>query len=66
LRVKIVEEALELASSGDPEEAADLLEALYEWLWVRGVGVGFVEGLRRGKRARLGGFSGGFVLFDSC
>ena len=62
LRAKIVEEAMELAESGSLEEAADLLEALYEWLRVRGVGLEEVEKARREKRARLGGFGGGFVV----
>jgi len=65
LRVKVVEEALEFAVSGDLGEAADLLEALLEWLRLRGVGVGVVAELMRRKRAERGGFGGGWVVcFD--
>lgn len=62
LRAKIVEEAMELAAGGDVEEAADLLEALYEWLRVRGVDVGVVEEARLRKRRERGGFGGGYVV----
>ncbi len=61
LRAKIVEEALELAESGSVEEAADLLEALYAWLRLRGVGVEWVEEVRRAKRRLRGGFEKGYV-----
>ena len=61
LRAKIVEEALELAESGSVEEAADLLEALYAWLGLRGVGVERVEEVRRAKRRLRGGFEKGYV-----
>ena len=61
LRAKIVEEALELAESGSVEEAADLLEALYAWLRLRGVGMERVEEVRRAKRMARGGFEKGYV-----
>jgi len=61
LRAKIVEEAMELAEGGELEEAADLLEALYEWLRVRGVEPGRVEELRLAKKRERGGFGAGFV-----
>ncbi|KSW11746.1 hypothetical protein CF15_02720 [Pyrodictium occultum] len=70
LRAKVVEEALEFAGSGSLEEAADLLEALREWLRVRGVGWEELEGVAGEKRRRRGGFSGGFVAIwpgrDAC
>ena len=70
LRAKIVEEAMELAASGSVEEAADLLEALYEWLRVKGVSLEDVEALRKMKKAMRGGFSGGYVVVlvdrDEC
>jgi predicted house-cleaning noncanonical NTP pyrophosphatase (MazG superfamily) len=62
LRAKIVEEALELAESGSVEEAADLLEALYEWLGLRGISLRVVEDVRARKREEKGGFSGGYVV----
>ena len=70
LRVKVVEEALEFAASGSLEEAADLVEALVEWLRVRGLGWEDLVAVRRRKKALRGGFSGGFVAVwegvDSC
>jgi predicted house-cleaning noncanonical NTP pyrophosphatase (MazG superfamily) len=70
LRVKIVEEALELAEGGGLEEAADLYEALSEWLRVRGFSWDDLLRVAGEKRARRGGFSGGFVVVwlgrDSC
>ncbi|HIQ23969.1 MAG TPA: hypothetical protein EYH50_02855 [Pyrodictium delaneyi] len=61
LRAKIVEEAMELAESGSIEEAADLFEALREWLRLRGLGLGDLARTADEKRRRRGGFSGGYV-----
>lgn len=61
LRAKVVEEAMEFAESGRLEEAADLLDALLDWLSLRGEGLERVEELRRKKRAERGGFLGGYV-----
>ena len=61
LRAKVVEEAMEFAESGRLEEAADLLDALVDWLRLRGVGLDRVEELRRRKRGERGGFLGGYV-----
>lgn len=70
LRAKIVEEAMELAVSGDVGEAVDLLEAVYEWIQFKGVGLEDVEALRRMKKVLYGGFSGGYVVVwadrDTC
>ena len=63
LRAKVVEEAMELAESGSLEEAADLVEALVAWLRVRGLGWGDLERVRAEKRARRGGFEGGWLVF---
>ena len=62
LRAKIVEEALELAGSGDVGEVADLFEAVYAWLRARGVGLEEVEAVRERKRKERGGFDGGYVV----
>ncbi len=59
---KIVEEALELASSGDIGEAADLIEALHSWLRVSGHTWKDLEETRLRKRVERGGFEGGYVL----
>ncbi len=66
LRLKVVEEALELAETGSPEEAADLLEALYEWMRAAGVDPGRVEELRRSKRASRGGFARRIAARPPC
>jgi predicted house-cleaning noncanonical NTP pyrophosphatase (MazG superfamily) len=70
LRVKIVEEAIELAESGGLEEAADLYEALSQWLKVRGFSWDELLKVASEKRARRGGFEKGFVVVwldrDSC
>ncbi len=70
LRLKVVEEALEFAESGSVEEAADIVEALSEWLRVKGLRWSDVEEARRVKRERVGGFSGGYVVVwsdrDEC
>ena len=65
LRRKVVEEAIELLESGDPEEAADVLEALEAWAGAAGHGWEMVLAARREKRARRGGFREGFVL-EEC
>ena len=62
LRRKIVEEALELLESGDPVEAADLLEAIMAWAEVSGHGWGRIEEERRRKKAARGGFTGGYMV----
>ncbi|WP_048061597.1 nucleoside triphosphate pyrophosphohydrolase [Hyperthermus butylicus] len=70
LRVKIVEEAIELAESGDVGEAVDLVEALLEWLRLKGHGLEYVLRSAEEKRRVRGGFSGGYVVVwpdrDSC
>jgi len=61
LRAKIVEEAMELAESGSLEEVADLLEALREWLSLRGLALEDALRAADEKRRQRGGFSGGYV-----
>ncbi len=62
LRRKIVEESNELLASGSDEEVADVLEALYALLDIRGLALADIERLRQAKRDRRGGFSRRFVL----
>lgn len=62
---KILEEAQELAETGDPMEAADLLEALNEWLRLRGMTLRALQELADEKRERRGGFRKRLVL-DLC
>ncbi|MEB3851782.1 MAG: hypothetical protein LRS49_04275, partial [Desulfurococcales archaeon] len=61
-RLKVVEEALELAAGGTPWEAGDVLEALRYWAEVSGWGWGAVEEAARAKRAAAGGFEGHAAL----
>ena len=65
LRAKIVEEAIELAETGDPEEAADLLEALHAWLTHHGTPIEQVEAIRRRKKAVRGGLANPAILVDT-
>ncbi len=70
LLAKIVEEAAELAATSSLEEAADLLEALHEWLKTKNYGWEDLERARKKKRELLGGFEKGYVVFwlnrDRC
>ncbi len=74
LKAKIVEEALELicATQRDRiiEEAADLLEALEEYLRIVGVDLNEVQRVKIEKKERLGGFREGLVVYwldrDTC
>ena len=61
LRLKIVEEALELLESGSVEEAADLVEAVAAWASAAGYGWSAIESVRKKKLAERGGFKEGFV-----
>ena len=62
IRLKIVEEAKELLSSGEDEEIADVLEALEALLVHRSVDRAGIEDARLKKRQERGGFEKGFVL----
>ncbi len=70
LRAKIVEEAVEFASSGSVEELADLLEAVRAWLKLKGLSLDDVERIAASKRERVGGFEEGWLVFwpdrDEC
>jgi len=61
LLAKILEEAGELARSGDPVEAADLLEALLAWARLRGLTLDDLLRIAEAKRAEKGGFEEGYI-----
>ena len=62
---KILEEAEELAETGDPMEAVDLLEALSEWLSLHNMTLQDIQKLADKKREERGGFKKRLVL-DRC
>ncbi|MHA2117589.1 MAG: nucleoside triphosphate pyrophosphohydrolase [Candidatus Thorarchaeota archaeon] len=62
IRLKIVEEAQELLSSGEDEEIVDILEALEALLVHRSIDRATIEDSRLKKREERGGFVKGFVL----
>jgi predicted house-cleaning noncanonical NTP pyrophosphatase (MazG superfamily) len=62
IRLKVVEEAQELLSSGEVEEIADVLEALEALILHRSIDRATLEDARLKKREERGGFKKGFVL----
>jgi len=66
LLAKIVEEARELAETGDPEEAGDLLEALLAWARLRGLTLADIERIAAAKRRERGGFDEGLAALVDC
>jgi predicted house-cleaning noncanonical NTP pyrophosphatase (MazG superfamily) len=68
LRLKIVEEAGEVASARNPqelmEELADVLEVMGEIARRNGFKLSDIDYLRAAKRLRLGGFQEGSVLVE--
>ncbi|MFW9845400.1 MAG: nucleoside triphosphate pyrophosphohydrolase [Candidatus Thorarchaeota archaeon] len=62
IRLKVVEEAQELLSSGEDEEIADVLEALQALILHRSIKQDEIEQIRLKKRTARGGFEKGFVL----
>ncbi|WP_242902416.1 nucleoside triphosphate pyrophosphohydrolase [Actinomadura terrae] len=62
LRAKLYEEAGEYASSGDPDELADLLEVLHALAAIHGMTPDELEERRAAKRERRGGFTERLVL----
>ncbi|MHA2140926.1 MAG: nucleoside triphosphate pyrophosphohydrolase [Candidatus Thorarchaeota archaeon] len=62
IRLKIVEEAQELLSSGANEEIADIFEILEALLVHRSIEGVTIEEVRLKKREERGGFEKGFVL----
>jgi predicted house-cleaning noncanonical NTP pyrophosphatase (MazG superfamily) len=65
IRLKIVEEAQELLTSGEDEEIADILEALEALLVHRSIDRAAIDDARLKKREERGGFEKGFVLETS-
>jgi predicted house-cleaning noncanonical NTP pyrophosphatase (MazG superfamily) len=62
LRDKIVEEAIELQQSSDPEEIVDILEAIDALIELRGLDMGLLELQQHAKRLARGGFTEGYVV----
>jgi predicted house-cleaning noncanonical NTP pyrophosphatase (MazG superfamily) len=65
IRLKIVEEAQELLTSGEDEEIADILEVLEALLVHRSIDHAAIDDARLKKREERGGFEKGFVLETS-
>ncbi len=66
LRLKLVEEAVEYALSGDPEELADVLEVVRALAGLHGLRLADIERLADEKRERVGSFREGRVLLSLC
>lgn len=66
LRLKLLEEAVEYALTGDPEELADVLEVVRALAELHGLELDDIERLAGEKRRRLGSFRGGRVLLSLC
>ena len=62
IRLKVVEEAQELLTSGEDEEIADVLEVLHALLVHRSLSQEEIEQMRLKKRTTRGGFEKGLVL----
>jgi len=62
MRIKIVEEAEELLSSGETEEIVDLLEVINALIRLRDLGRDRLDQLRAQKNQTRGGFERGYVL----
>lgn len=63
---KIREEALEFLESKqrDPNELADLMQVVIDWGHMNGFSEDLINGLRKGKYKKLGGFENFVVLKD--
>lgn len=64
LAAKLVEEAEEFRESRDPEELADVLEAVERALELADLDMDAVRALKDEKRAERGGFADNIVLRD--
>ncbi|MFW9968214.1 MAG: nucleoside triphosphate pyrophosphohydrolase [Candidatus Thorarchaeota archaeon] len=62
IRLKVVEEALELLNSGEDEEIADILEIIETLMVHRGIDRAIIEKIRLKKHDERGGFEKGYVL----
>ncbi|NWF96836.1 MAG: nucleoside triphosphate pyrophosphohydrolase [Candidatus Thorarchaeota archaeon] len=62
LRLKVLEEAEELFSSGSNEELADIVEAVLQLAKTRGISREQLDLIVAKKRADRGGFEMGYVL----
>jgi len=62
MRIKIVEEAEELLSSGETEEIVDLLEVIDALIQLRALSSTKLDQLRAEKNQARGGFERGYVL----
>ncbi len=62
LREKLIEEAEEVAESGDPEELADVLAVVEAIRAFEGIDPDRLAALQREKRERRGGFGDRIVL----